>query len=101
MSVRSSNPGIGSQADGSKISETTGRRISGPGSEEVRQLLDPLAGDGAREQHPEAVILGRRGERPSHLSGAGTVGLVDDDQVGDLEDPRLVGLDLVAPRGGE
>ncbi len=68
----------------------------------VPQLLGPVPGgrhrlDDRRAPVPQLGEVEHRLEVPTGLAGAGTVGLVDDEQVGDLHQAGLVGLDGVAP----
>ena len=71
----------------------------------LRQLLDPLAARrlGAQDRHlPAFGVVGER-EDAAHLAdhrfGHRVVGLVDDDDVGDLHHPGLQRLDRVARAG--
>ncbi len=87
------------------------------GVDRVDQLGHPLTGraDGGHDGRPpdrlwfgsRAVVLVRPGHHAGdvqhrlqighRLAGAIAVGLVDDEHVGDLHQPRLVGLDGIAP----
>ena len=67
--------------------------------------LDALAARrlGAQDRHPPAAGIVGEGEHAAHLAhhrfGHRVIGLVDDDDVGDLHHPRLQRLDRVAGAG--
>ena len=65
---------------------------------------------GGRGQHDRWTVYGLAGhlgqvehqlEVPPGLVGSGPISLVDHEQVGDLQEPGLVGLHGVAPPGGD
>jgi hypothetical protein len=82
------------------------------GVDRVEQLVDPLAAHGDRpEQRRCPVVLGLRPDDVPELEHAAQlgleaprtrlVGLVHDEDVGDLEDAGLRGLDAVPEPGRE